>query len=230
MRLIQRSEAAINEAIRSTLSYMRPDFIVEVGSFDGETLRHYVESSPSSRGIGFEGNPNNFFKYCAGKPIHNLIVSNTVGLKTFYEPIERGRGKTVDWSRSRVSSIMEVSDALLSKQYNVLSTTLDTFFETQINERKTFALIIDAEGSAYNVLDGADKFLDRTILIKAEVEDVACWEGQHLAQDVRNLLVDRFTEVANNKLDPKQKQHNVVYINKQCEKARGYFNAIQGEY
>ncbi|MGW2320172.1 FkbM family methyltransferase [Streptomyces sp. NPDC001680] len=77
-----------------------------------------------------------------------------------------------------------VRDRVTSSEYEevaVPATTLDHEFEGMIGP---FAMWMDVEGAAKDVLSGARRFLDQCDIAKIEVEERAFWKGQWLVPDV----------------------------------------------
>jgi hypothetical protein len=73
------------------------------------------------------------------------------------------------------------------------------------------ALWIDVEGCAYEVLCGARRVLEDTLLLMVEVEDKAFWIGQKTAPDVKRLLFGSgFVPVARD--FEFKSQYNMVFL------------------
>lgn len=190
--VLESFEATLDMKLQKLIALRMPDYIVEVGSFNGEALRQFGLASPYTKTIGFEANPRNFFRFCVGKNIQNMAVSNKSGISFFYDSIKPGEDKT----GSIFKKISETEDE--RRKITVATTTLDNFFKIEISRNKSFILIIDAEGAAYEILEGAQRFLKNTIALKVEVETTEFWHGQKLADDVVKFL-ENFTLVARNK-------------------------------
>lgn len=224
-----RSEGTLDKQLGLTLSFFRPDYIVEVGTFDGEGIKKFGNYSPRSGLVAFEANPNNFFDYCIGKPVHNLLISDTVGLKEIYEPADRLNVKSHSLARNRrVTSMNKVVGGVDFTTYTVLSTTLDTFFDVPISQGCTFALIMDVEGAAWEVLSGAKKFLENTLIIKAELEVSECFHDQKLLPDVEQLLTDKFDVIGATPLVGHRKQISKCYARHNTDVHR-YFRSVGAE-
>lgn len=206
----KEKERSLDSRLQKLISRRTPDYIVEVGSFDGEVLRQFSLSSPYSRAIGFEANPKNFFRYCLGKNIQNIAISNKKGFMKFYV------NKNPRQLRSGSIFIRENDTEDQYDTYNVLTTTLDDFFKLEIERNKSFVLIIDAEGAAWEVLAGARQLLKKTLALKVEAEEESCWQNQKMIVSVNEFL-DNFVLKGIN-LPVKNKasnvQKNYYYINK----------------
>lgn len=99
------------------------------------------------------------------------------------------------------------------KTETVLCSKLDSFIESKKLTDNSNALWIDVEGSAIDVLLGAEKTLLNTKVIFIEMEQVRFWENQSLAHDINKYLCDKdFVPIARD--FEYENQFNVVYIQK----------------
>jgi len=227
--MIYNREPVLDKLFGLTNSMLVPDFIVEVGSFDGESLKTYGTFSPYSRLIGFECNPINYFKRCLGKPVNYMTITNHTGSTEIYRPVSRidDAGREHTRGNDRVSGIHMVDNATMFETYTTPCSTLDDYFEVPLSQGKTFSLIVDAEGAAYEILQGAQKFLQNVVSMKLELETVSCWEGQKLEAEVLPLVPEKFVKIAETRYTGKpQKQNNSYFFEKD---AALYFKSIGGE-
>lgn len=175
-------ERQLDSRLQRLIAVRTPDYIVEVGSYDGEVLRQFGLASPYSKTIGFEANPRNFFRFCVGKNIQNMAVSDKIGHVSFFDSTNPGREKT----GSLLKKVSETDNE--RKEVTILSTTLDEFFKIEITRKRSFVLIIDAEGVTWEILRGAQNFLKNTIALKIEVEKETFWKGQKTANEIDKFL------------------------------------------
>lgn len=214
--VIVRDERFLDQCLENLISRTSPDYIVEVGSYDGSTLRRFSEASPYSKPVGFEANPKNFFNLCVGKNIQHMAVSNAVGKIRFYQQIpEDSNARQTGRILEKTGSIFKISGVNKFNEYIVPCTTLDQFFEYEIDRKRTFVLIIDAEGATKQILEGAQRLLKTTIAIKVELECVEFFEGQSLEEESFALLKDKLlvgeqlTKLENGE---KMKQTNYYFV------------------
>lgn len=214
-------ERSLDSRLQKVIAKRTPDYIVEVGSFDGEVLRQFGLASPYSKTIGFEANPKNFFRYCAGKNIQNMAVSDRKGQISFFHSKIPGRSKS-----GSILKKQEESDEEL-QEFSIVSTTLDDFFKIEIERKRTFILIIDAEGTSWQVLRGARQFLKNTIALKIEAESKEHWQGQMLYDSLGDFL-ENFNLVGINASANKVSdfQKNYYYITKNSPGAMHDFITI----
>jgi FkbM family methyltransferase len=212
-RVLKHNEYTLDRNLGIFISRTAPDYIVEVGCYDGQALKAFGENSPYSKLVGFEANPTNFFRSCLGKNIQNLAVSNKIGTIKFHEPHHDER------SPSRVSKkrggIFKIKDTESYTEYEVLCTTLDFFFQHEIENNKTFVLIVDAEGATREILEGARKFLKNTIALKIEVEREEIFRGQKLENSCLDLLRDKILigeQILTNTSEKKLRQTNYYFV------------------
>ena len=85
--------------------------------------------------------------------------------------------------------MLERDDGLACHTDRVRAITLDDYFSQQlVTDDPTFALWIDVEGVLDRVLNGATKVLQRTVILRAEIEWTEVWRGQVLGQESKDML------------------------------------------
>jgi FkbM family methyltransferase len=188
--VVKSSEPILDSCLSHLISRTAPDYIVEIGAFDGSALREFGKISPYSKRVGFEANPTNFFNLCLGKDVQYMAVSNVTGTIKFYEqlPDQNVRSSSPGRMLKKIGSIFKYAGAKNFIEYTVPCTTLDDFFKTEIESGKTFVLIIDAEGTTKEILEGGRNFLKNVTCIKIEVEKEEIFENQSLEHSCFNLL------------------------------------------
>lgn len=185
---IKKFETDLDRHLSLMISRTAPDYIVEVGAFDGSALAKFGENSPYSKRVGFEANPKNFFDLCLGKDVHYMAVSNKSGTVDFYEQLPDPTKKSSARMLNKTGSIFKIVGAKEFAEYTVPCTTLDDFFKLEIERGKTFVLIVDAEGATKEILEGAKNFLKNTTAIKIELEKEEIFQNQSLENSSLNLL------------------------------------------
>lgn len=186
--MIKDREQNLDRRFGLTNSFLAPDYIVEVGSFDGESLKRQGSYSPYSKLIGFECNPINYFRSCIGKPVNFLAISDYTGTAEIFMPVLSKDKNRKNIRQYRTSGTKPLIDGTEFQTFTVPCTTLDSFFKVPLSQNKTFSLIIDAEGTTWEILKGAERLLKNTLSIKLECETEQRWVDQKLYSDVQLLL------------------------------------------
>lgn len=191
MSAIKNSEVVLDRCLSLLISRTAPDYIVEIGCFDGSALAAFGKNSPYSKRVGFEANPSNFFNLCLGKDIQYMAVSNQTGTIKFYEQLPDPKVRSSPGRMlKKTGSTFKILGVDKYIEYTVPCTTLDDFFRIEIENGKTFVLIVDAEGSTKEILEGGKDFLKNTIALKIEVETEEYFEGQSLENSCLSILRD----------------------------------------
>jgi len=216
--LLQRKDALMREVFDSLVANCRPDVICDVGCFNADEVVRFQKLSPRSACFGFEANGRNVEQFI--KPRHDIgnivieqmAVGDRTGETTFN--VLEAENSAADWRRA-AGSLLERAEALPARAITVRCTTLDDYFRLQIAADKTFILWIDVEGALFSVIRGAGATLQRTIIVRAELERHQFWKDQKLAEDNVAafkeagliLLADSFTEGTH-------PQSDALFINK----------------
>lgn len=189
MKVLKAAENILDQQLSLLISRTAPDYIVEIGCFDGSALAKFGKNSPYSKKVGFESNPTNFFNLCLGKDVQFMAVSNKVGVVKFYEQLpDPNVYSSPGRDLKKTGSIFKVAGSTEFVEYTVPCTTLDDFFKTEIDKGKTFVLIVDAEGATKEILEGGRRFLKNVIAIKIEVESEEVFVNQSLENYSLKLL------------------------------------------
>lgn len=178
----------IREIYGSLLHSLQADIICDIGCFNGDDTGWMADLCPTARVVGFEANKRNFDQFLkqpkALRPnceFHNLAISNKQQILQFYEL--EAADTAADWRRA-AGSLNKRADDTPYRTQEVNAVRLDDFFQSDITASKVFALWIDVEGALDAVLDGSVEVLKRTLIIHAEMEHHAFWQGQMLAKDI----------------------------------------------
>lgn len=195
-----------------------PDVILEIGSRDFMDGLKIKASSPASKVFAFEANPENFSEHL--KNINSIIFplpialgeANQVG--TIRVPRYDSRTENATVQQRGIGSILQRDDLGEAIEYSVPMMTLDTFMGNFAQDCSHFAMWVDVEGYAYQVIKGASAdLLKKCLFAKIEVEEHAYWSGQFLASDMRNYMTEcGFVEVAN--CDKGLKQYDILFLNR----------------
>jgi FkbM family methyltransferase len=168
--------------------------VCDVGALDGAEALAFRRAVPYARVYAFEPNPGNFahmrtdpLLQAGGIQLIPHAVSNYDGSGDFF--LVQADYQRPDVRRG-MSSLYRRTDAWASTgQISVTTTRLDTFLGARCAPQARLALWIDAEGKAYEVIEGLGAVADRVQLLHVEVENQACiGERQRLYPAVRELL------------------------------------------
>jgi FkbM family methyltransferase len=217
---LQRREERLRRLYDALLGAFSPDIICEVGAFNGDETQRFHQLSPDSEFYLFEANSKNVRQFLHGNPalanhprtvIEHVAVSDQPGELEFN--ILEADEVASDWRRA-AGSMLQRGDGLPSTSEKVTAITLDDYFEKQLaNEDVSFALWIDVEGVLDRVLNGATRVLERTVLLRAEIEWEEVWQGQKLGQDSKDVLERLgFCLIGDSFVPESHNQSDVVYV------------------
>jgi FkbM family methyltransferase len=176
---------------------LRIETVCDVGSMDASDALAFRARLPRARVIAWEPNPNNFRRISADPRVAAANIELIAAAATerdgdapFYlvpadcgEPNEQ-RGKSSLYRR-------EGPDQGLTK-ISVPTRRLDGVLKSSVGTSRRIALWIDAEGKAFEVLEGAREVAGQVHLVHVEVESTACiGTNQRLYPEVREWL-ERF--------------------------------------
>lgn len=196
-----------------------PDVILEIGSRDFMDGLKIKASSPASTVFAFEANPENYSEHL--KNIDGVIFPLPIALgeanqmSTIRVPRYASRTQNATAQQRGIASILPRDDLGESIEYAVPMMTLDAFMGSFAQDCANFAMWVDVEGYAYQVIKGGSpELLQKCLFAKIEVEEHAYWSGQFLAEDMRAHLKDcGFIEIAN--CDKGLKQYDILFLNSQ---------------
>jgi len=219
---LQQREERLRILYDALLGAFAPDIVCEVGAFNGDETLRFHGLSPQSQFYLFEANQRNVSQFLLGNPaladhpqttIEHVAVSDEPGELQFH--VLEADNVASDWRRA-ASSMLKRNDGLPSVAQTVKAITLDSYFEQQLQAGDaSFALWIDVEGVLDKVLNGARRVLERTVLLRAEVEWKEVWQGQTLGQDSKDMLEQLgFCLVGDSFTPDSADQSDVVYIRK----------------
>jgi FkbM family methyltransferase len=200
------------------LPALRIDVVCDVGSLNGADALRFRRAVPRADIIAFEANPENYHSMLATPALQRAAVvtlpyaaAERDGEAQFYVVPVAG---PENLARRGMSSLYQRPEA--ERRGNavlVLTRRLDGILASRGIADRRIALWIDAEGAAFEVLQGASGLLDRVMLIHVEVETAPCiGTTQKLHRDVATLLESLgFTEMATDS-PTASLQFNALYV------------------
>lgn len=201
------------------LSALRIDAICDVGSMDGAEALAFSAAAPRCRVFAFEPNPSNLRLMQADRALQERnieivasAVSNHDGEAEFFlvaaDYYSRG-----DWRRGMSSLYPRSGEWAPAEIVRVSTTRLDTFLAGKRPPPVRLALWIDAEGAAYEVIEGVGAIAEHVYLLHVEVETSPCiGAGQRLYPEVTSLLRKLgFAELATDQ-PPGVMQLNALFV------------------
>lgn len=161
---------------------------IEAGAYDGQTSSK-INNIKNCEVFAFEANPynfNNFKSNFLNTNINylNFAVSDEEKELTFFIQTTVD-GQLVPNIKKNNSLKIKTNKNITYEEHQVQCVSIDSFFK---ETTKDFALWIDVEGLAYEVLLGANKILKNTSFLKIEVEQKEIWKEQNTVEDVVNLM------------------------------------------
>lgn len=207
----------LDQLFYSLAQAIAPDVILEIGSRDFMDGLKIKSSSPSSTVFAFEANPENFSEHI--KNIDDTIFPMPIalgernGIETIKVPKYASRALNATQQQRGIASILQRDELGEFIEYEVPMMTLNTFMSNFSHDCSNFAMWIDVEGYAYQVVSGASReLMEKCMFIKVEVEDVGYWNNQRLSGDMRDFMTqNQFTEIAN--CDRGLKQYDILFVN-----------------
>jgi FkbM family methyltransferase len=201
------------------LSRLQINTVCDVGSMNGEDALAFRAAIPQSSIYALEPNPHNFGRMAADRRLRERNIRVEALAATNYD----GQGDLflveADYSQADVrrglGSLYRRPDQCFppSSVVRVKTTRLDTYLADKRSPQERFALWIDTEGKAYEVIEGAAGVVDHLYLLHVEVESKPLiGSDQKLYPDVKALAQRLgFVELATDQ--PHEcDQFNVLYV------------------
>jgi FkbM family methyltransferase len=199
------------------LSRLQISAVCDVGSMDGADALAFRAAIPRSSIYALEPNPHNFHRMTADQlmrerniRVEPLAATNYDGQGDFFLVEADSQSD----SHRGVGSLYRRSDPYApASVVKVRTTRLDTYLADKRNPQARFALWIDTEGKAYEVIEGAEGAVDQVYLLHVEVETTPCiGSDQKLYPEVRSLAQRLgFAELATDAPRDRE-QFNVLYV------------------
>lgn len=167
--------------IQAVRDYVKPDVrtILDVGACDGYDAMLLHQAFPSARTIAVEALQENYERYCMRLPIETVcaVIGETEETRWFFVKEINGIHSLYDRGCQYGSIMRQVKTLSLEKLCRDLCVS-----EIQVMK-------LDVEGSSWDVLQGAGPALLGTLqAIHVETEDVRFFQGQHLKEEVDQIL------------------------------------------
>lgn len=221
---LTRRDSLMRDVFDSLLVALKPKIVCDIGSYNGDEAARFRRLLPEAHIFAFEGSIDNVERFMRPRAdlryvnIENLAVSDQDGEVVFH--ILEANPEGIDWRRM-ANSLKARTDGHASREVTVKSVALDSYFSAEICAEDTFALWIDVEGALDRVLAGASGLLQRTVVIKVEVERAEFWKDQKLADDIISLLEDRnFIFLGDTFLEGASLQSDALFVNANWLKMR----------
>ena len=201
------NEKELMDAFIRMQKYDVPDISIEVGAHEGAYSK--TISLLGVEAYAFEASPyvyNRFKDGLSGVFYINKAVSEYSGILKFemqtrFDPAMAGN-----------NTIKNRNEDTAYEYIDIEATSLDEYFQDDIDKNANFVLWIDVEGANGDVLLGAKKMLDRVSSIHIEVEEREFWKNQWLHEDVTEYLAGYgFKEYLSCNVDPEGHQKNIIY-------------------
>jgi FkbM family methyltransferase len=201
------------------LSGLRISAVCDVGSMNGADAVIFREAVPESRIYALEANPENFRLMSSDSALQErnielvpLAATNYDGEADFFL-VEAGDFQSSP--RRGMSSLYRRSDprAPTTSVVRVKTARLDTYLADKCPTDARFALWIDVEGKAYEVIEGLSGVARQVYLLHVEVETSPCISpDQKLYPQVKTLLQRLgFAELATD-LARSDSQFNTLFV------------------
>lgn len=176
---------------RLLLEAVKPKVFWELGAFNAAFSRRLRAKMPESTFHAFEANPYPYEKFreevtADGVNYHHLALGPKDGTAVF--KIGRSLGDRELAPDMGCNSMLIKSGDRTYEDAEVEMVAVDTFAAKHGLLGKSSAVWIDAEGFAYQVLEGMRETLKSSSFVFIEVEDRQLWEEQKTAVDIRRFL------------------------------------------
>lgn len=200
------------------LSRLEIGVVCDIGSMDGADALDFRRAAPDSSVYAFEPNPRNFAQMQANKALQRcgiqvlpLAMTNCDAEADFY--LVDADYSQADYRRGMSSLYRRSENWTPVAVVPVETTRLDSYFADKHPDNPRFALWIDTEGKAFEVIEGMSGMAERVYLLHVEVETSPCIAAdQKLYADVKRLLQQAgFAEFATDQARS-QPQFNALYI------------------
>lgn len=200
------------------LPHVAPGVICDVGSMNGSDAMRCARACPGARVFAFEPNPYNLAPMLADERLRALgveVIGQAVAERETVAPFHvlRADYSTTNYQRGRSSMYPAAATAEHLEVVEVPVVRLDVFLARRMDAGTRLACWVDAEGMAYEVLEGASGVRANLDLVHVEVERVPCINAsQRLYVDVKRLLESWGLEEIATDGNARFTQFNVVYV------------------
>lgn len=205
-----------------------PALFLDVGANDGSAGLRAKRLFPHARVLSLEANPHIQRMHVgkltsAGVESLNVAACGSMGPVTIYVPKTLSRayvnGDLVpaaiqEAADTGKSSLLKRDEEATYEECQVPGHRLDDLVQDALTTfvgRKA-ALWVDVEGSAFDVLLGANELLDRTCALLVETESFPFWKDQKQSGDVARLLIAKGFLPVSRDHEYGNKQFNTLFI------------------
>jgi FkbM family methyltransferase len=153
------------------------DSLLDIGAYKGRFAEFVVAEFGLDKSQCYLVEPNPDLDLSEWKHFRGAL-SDSSGKKTYHKTIG-------------ITDIIKGMGSILWKNINWIGVQVDTITGAELVKMsglKNFAVKIDVEGYAYQVLKGFGNKLKEAICIIVEVEDKQIWDGQKLKEDIDKYL------------------------------------------
>ena len=195
--------ASPEELFQFLLRVVRPPLIADIGSRDATEARRFKSECPDATVLAIEPHPTLFARMVQGlagsgiTPI-NAAVSDHEGSMEFYV----NDAESLNGSLRRVGT----SDSAVTVSVRTLDAIAGPYAREQI------FLWIDAEGMAWEVLNGGAAVLPSVACIHVEYESKVLFDGQKTFDELNQRLTDAGFRLWADAYSPKVFQGNALYV------------------
>jgi FkbM family methyltransferase len=194
--------------------------VCDVGSMDGADAQYFRRHLPGASILALEPNPANFELMQRDGRLSELgirvlpFAASDRDSEAPFFVVDARHGVKKDRFRRGMSSLHRRADhERLGYPITVRTVRLDGLLQERRLAQDALALWIDAEGMAYEVIQGAEHVLANTRLLHVEVETTPCIGAtQHLFPEVRRCLEQAGFELLATDHPVHQVQFNALFV------------------
>lgn len=190
---------------KSNISKVKPyangsKIIFEIGAYDGVDIEEIKNVFGDDCIVhAFEPDPEVFFKLRKYNESHgvicnNIALSNYSGYAKFvkcWDPSIEDQSNRSLWHKTIQSLMHNTQQHIMSRnvreeEINVPVTTINEY--CKINNIHPDILLLDTQGSEWEILDGASMYLNNIKSVMSEWSTKELYEGQKMLEDIVSLL------------------------------------------
>ena len=184
-----------------------PSQFLEIGAWRAEASVFVSKKLPDCTVYAYEANPHNYNDTKESLSAYNInyinkALTNYTGNIDFF--LQSGK-----YIKGNNSVLKKYNPDI---KYDSVTVSCDTVDNLHYNDTDTYAIWLDAEGHAFEILESAERVLKQTKVLLVEVESHKYWIDQKLDVDIIDMLQDLgFTIVNRDQQYPKQ--YNILFTN-----------------
>lgn len=202
-----------------------PALVFEIGAFDGSDIPTIQSVWPGVAVHAFEPDPDNFAKVKAFESptvvVNQLALSNKSGPTTFYQVLDcRMENRQADrhWWFKTAGSLHPNGDphkslqpTLVDHPITVQAVTLNDYCGATLRPE---ILLMDTQGSEYEILEGASAILPTVKVVLFEWSKIEVYQGIKFYDDIAKLLEGYGFKFFSNRLCWGQHHGESIWIKK----------------